>query len=556
LKGLTQILCVLFLFGFGCKTVENTKSSVHTLNYKQQIAFEKVFFEASKQKLLNNKEKASTLYTEALNLHPSCHACMHELSALNYEQKKYFLALEFAQKAVQNNTKYNQWYFDLVANSYKKIGMFEQSALVYSDMVELSPYERSNYLKSASAYSQVRFYDKAILMLRKMQNQFGIEHASSMQLESIFSSMGETEKAIEVLEEISNRHPDKIIYLGRLSDIYIRDKQDDLAIATLKKIIEIDSTSGKANFALYMIYIGKGDKLSSYYLKKVMSCDDISLEIKLQAISPLLKVIKTNRQKKKELMELSEIVLENYPSRAEVYFFISDMHVVLDDHKSARLSMRQALQRDPVSFTIWKKILYLDEQLFDYKQQLKDVNSALELFPNVAKLYHVKSKALNQLSEYEQALKIAEEGLFIAIDKEDKIDLMIAKGQAYMNLGKDEKASQLIESVLSIDPNHVSALNTYSNVLINQDSQLDEAEGFIEKALVIEPHNAELLATKATIWFRKKDTDMALELLEKAISINPKNVKYFVQKKLIYEFLGDKANVEKMKLKIKNLHEE
>jgi tetratricopeptide (TPR) repeat protein len=232
------------------------------------------------------------------------------------------------------------------------------------------------------------------------------------------------------------------------------------------------------------------------------------------------------------------------------------MHVVLDDHKSARLSMRQALQRDPVSFTIWKKILYLDEQLFDYKQQLKDVNSALELFPNVAKLYHVKSKALNQLSEYEQALKIAEEGLFIAIDKEDKIDLMIAKGQAYMNLGKDEKASQLIESVLSIDPNHVSALNTYSNVLINQDSQLDEAEGFIEKALAIEPHNAELLATKATIWFRKKDTDMALELLEKAISINPKNVKYFVQKKLIYEFLGDKANVEKMKLKIKNLHEE
>lgn len=174
MKGLTQILCVLFLFGFGCKTVENTKSSVHTLNYKQQIAFEKVFFEASKQKLLNNKEKASRLYTEALNLHSSCHACMYELSALNYEQKKYFLALEFAQKAVQNNTKYNQWYFDLVANSYKKIGMFEQSAMVYSDMVELSPYERSNYLKSASAYSQVRFYDKAILMLRKMQNQFGI----------------------------------------------------------------------------------------------------------------------------------------------------------------------------------------------------------------------------------------------------------------------------------------------------------------------------------------------------------------------------------------------
>ena len=45
MKGLTQILCILFLFGVSCKTVENTKSSVQTLNYKQQKAFEKVFFE-------------------------------------------------------------------------------------------------------------------------------------------------------------------------------------------------------------------------------------------------------------------------------------------------------------------------------------------------------------------------------------------------------------------------------------------------------------------------------------------------------------------------------
>ena len=48
MKGLTQILCVLFLFGFGCKTVENTKSSVHTLNYRQQKAFEKAINNSNK----------------------------------------------------------------------------------------------------------------------------------------------------------------------------------------------------------------------------------------------------------------------------------------------------------------------------------------------------------------------------------------------------------------------------------------------------------------------------------------------------------------------------
>ncbi|MDB3869208.1 hypothetical protein N9312_01965, partial [Bacteroidia bacterium] len=139
MKEFTQILVVIFLFGIGCKTLENTQKSsislqttVDTLNFVQQKAFDKVFYEASKQKLLNNKEKASTLYAEALTLNPSSHTCMYELSVLNYDQKNYFKALEFAQKAVQKNMEYNPWYFSMVANAYKKLGMLEQSAMVYS----------------------------------------------------------------------------------------------------------------------------------------------------------------------------------------------------------------------------------------------------------------------------------------------------------------------------------------------------------------------------------------------------------------------------------------
>ena len=91
MKFLTQILFVTFLFGVGCKTVDQTQNLPQSLSYNQQKAFDKVFFDASKQKILNNQEKALTLYSEALRLNSSCHACMYELSVLNYEQKNYLL---------------------------------------------------------------------------------------------------------------------------------------------------------------------------------------------------------------------------------------------------------------------------------------------------------------------------------------------------------------------------------------------------------------------------------------------------------------------------------
>ena len=194
--------------------------------------------------------------------------------------------------------------------------------------------------------------------------------------------------------------------------------------------------------------------------------------------------------------------------------------------------------------------------MHDYDQQLLDANSAIALFPNVARLYHTKCKALNELSAYKLAIKTAEEGLQIAIDKTDKTDLMIAKGEAYRNLGEIENAKQLLETILSNDPNNISALNTYSLILISEDSQLNDAEKYIDKALVFQPQNPTLLATKAKFWFAKNNTNQALDLLEKAIQLDSKNAKYLNQKKLIYEYLGDEEKANKMKLKIENLHEE
>lgn len=555
MKALTQILFITFLFGVGCKTLDQTQDLFQSLSYNQQKAFDKVFFEASKQKILNNREKASTFYSEALKLNPSCHACMYELSVLNYEQKNYLRALDYSQKAVVSNTGYNSWYFNLVAKSYIKLGMFAESAAVFSDMTALDPDERSNYLRAADAYSRIKSYDKAILVLQNMQDHFGIEHASSMKLESVFSSMGEIEKAIEELKRISVKYPKKIIYLGRMSDIYLRNKQVDEAITVLNEIIEIDSTSGKANFALYLIYLGKDDSQSFKYLKKSLESDDINLDTKLQALSPLLKAVKSDSKKKSDLKELSATLLKSYPSKAEVYFFVSDMHIALEDYNSARTYTRKALEIDSLSYALWKKIIYLDERLFDYHQQLKDVNKALYLFPNIARFYFIKSKALNELLEHENALKIANEGLDFAVDQSDKIDLTIVKGQAYSSLAQYDKAYQLLEAVLSIDPTHILGLNAYSSFLINRGEKLDEAENMIEKALIIQPQNPDLIATKAEIYLKRKNITEALEYIDKAILIEPNNIKYYQQKKMIYEFIGNQIMVEQLDLKIKDLHE-
>jgi tetratricopeptide (TPR) repeat protein len=531
-------------------------SGKRDLDYKTQKAFEKVYFEANKQKVLKNKDEALKGYFSSLEIYPESHAAMYQCAKLLYQLEKFPEALLYAQKAVNTSLDYNHWYHGQLAQFYSKFGKYELSADIFSEMVLNEPGERANYTEGASQYYNAKSFDKAEAMLKQMQRKFGVERESSTRLDFIYSATNQQDKAVLVMKELSETYPEDLQYKGYLSETYMRAGQEEKAIQVLNEILEQDSTVGKAHYALYTIHYeaGRNEKAMTQ-LKESFKTDDITLQQKLQAVSIYFNGLIRDENIKKDVLELSDILLDNYPTDVEPYVLRADIYATLNDFHKARQYTRDAINKDPSNYALWSKLLNANLRLGDSKQQVVDVEEALELFPNLPELYINLAFAYLDLNNLDKALDIANQGLEIALEKSDKAQLYLCKATVFGKQGKHDKEDVVFEDILSINPFNSMVLNNYAFSLAERKKDLVKADSLINIALRLEPSNPFFLDTKGWVHYAKGEYEMAIKLLEKCIAIDPRNPEYYMHSKAVYEALGNQSMVNEMNRKLEELDE-
>ena len=553
----THILAfVILLASVGCKSSKVSTKPSSGLDYATQTAFEKVFFEADKQRLLNNFQKSTELYVKALEIHPKSHACMYQLAKLYYKADKYVEALYWAEQSVSTSPHFNHWYSGQLAQFYNKFGKYEKSANVFVQMIENKPDVKKNYTEAASQYFNAKQYDKSIEALEKMQARFGVEVESATRLEYIYTALNKPDKAIEVLQKLVNKYPDNIQYKGFLAETLMKAGRRTEAIKLLEQVVEAEPNSGKAYFALYSVYAEAGeDEKALGYLESAYKQDDVSLEQKLQVMNPYFAQLPGNPKVKKVMLNLSDILLQDYSTQVEPYMFRADIHGTLGEFTAARKYIRLAIAQDNSNYKLWSKLINLNVRLEDDKQQIIDTEEALKLFPSMSEIYIAKGYAHLEEKQFQEAIDIAEEGMDIAIDASSKVELLQCLASGYSALKNTAKSDKAYEQILKIDPNHTLALNNYAFSLANRKIQLDKAESMIDKALLLEKGNPFYLDTKAWILFAKKEYKEALRILDMCMEIDPKNPEYYIHAKTIFETIGNLTMANEMQLKIDRLNE-
>jgi tetratricopeptide (TPR) repeat protein len=526
------------------------------MSYATQKAFEKVYFEANKQKVLNNKEKALNGYLAALETNPKSHAAMYQCAKLLYQSEKFPEALSYAEKAVAASPKYNHWYYGQLAQFYSKFGKYDESAAVFSEMVANEPSVRANYTEAASQYYNAKKFENAEALLKQMQTRFGIERESSTRLDFIYSATNQREKAVAEMKKLVETYPDDLQYKGYLSETYMRAGQEEEAMKVLEDILRQDSSVGKAHFAMYTIHseAGRGE-LAMSHLKESFKTDDISLQQKLQAVSTYFNGIKRDEKTKIDILELSDILLVNYPLDVEPYLLRADIYATVLDFEKAREYTRKAIDIDASNYSLWSKLMNANLILNDSKQQVTDVEEALGLFPNVPELYISLAFAYMEMNELEKALETADQGLEIALEKSDKSQLYLCKATVYGKKGDHVKEDLVFEDILRISPFNSTVLNNYAFSLAERKKDLNKADSLIDIALRLEPRNPFFLDTKGWVYYAKGEYQMAIKLLEKCIAIDPKNPEYYIHSRAVYEALGNQSMVNEMNRKLKDLDE-
>ncbi|MFB1004248.1 MAG: tetratricopeptide repeat protein [Bacteroidia bacterium] len=548
---------VVVLFAFGCKSSSVGVAKVNDLDYKTRKAFEKSFFEANKQKVLNNSEKARELFSLSLTLNPKSHATMYQLAKLNYQLDRYTEALVFAEKAVRTSPRYNHWYSGLLAQYYSKFGKYQKSAEMFIQMTENEPDVKENYTESANQYYNAKQLEKSVEVLKRMQSHFGIEKVSSTRLDFVFSALGDKEKAVLEMEKLVAAYPDDIQFKGYLSETYLKAGKKEKAVALLERIVEEDPSVGKAHYALYSIKRDGGKYMEAMsHLKEAFKYDDLSLLQKMQAVTVFLNDFKKDSSLKADLFDFSEILASNYPNFIEPYIFKSDIYGTMGQYDSARYYTRKALSIDPSEFQLWSKLLGANALLNDVDQQIEDTEEALTLFPNVIALYVSLSYAYLEKEDYTTGIKIADEGLDVALDKRDKIQLLLCKASAFDKQEMYQAADKNFDKVLKMNPFNATVLNNYAFSLANRKIKLEKADSMITTALRLEPSNPFYLDTKAWILYGKEEFEQALKILNKCMQLDPKGKEYYTHAIACYVALENTNMANEMQQKLDKLKNE
>ena len=155
----------------------------------------------------------------------------------------------------------------------------------------------------------------------------------------------------------------------------------------------------------------------------------------------------------------------------------------------------------------------------DLESALARIRSARESNPgDAARLWLAEVNLLQALDRHEQAVAAASEGLLAYPGDQS---LLYARSMSHEKLGNIEQSLDDLNTMVELTPDNPTALNALGYVMTIHTERLDEARGYIERALELDPDNPAILDSMGWVLYRQGDTAGALDYLRNAYEIYP-----------------------------------
>jgi tetratricopeptide (TPR) repeat protein len=538
------------LFSTSCKVSKTTQKQ---LTYKQRVAFENAYFDALNEKLLNNNQEAYNVFVQALEIYPGSSATAFQLSQLSFDFSQYARAIEYAQMAINSASSYNHWYYKNLAHMYNRLGKYNESASVFKQMTQLEPDRLENYILSYKQYTNAKDLTAARDVLLEAKKIFGTRKEINNNLADLYRIIGSKEEVLQELSALTEKEPFNIEFLGNLAETQANYGDLQSAKVTLAKILDIDSMEGMAHFALYDLFQSESNHVQAlYHLKKAFYSDQLPIETKMQAVSGYFLKIRSSTSMREEVLQLSSILLEMYPSSVEPYILMSDIYATLGDHSKAYDLANKALQIDKSNYKLWLKLFLLNAKKEDYNQQVLLTNEAIELYPNAIEPYLFKIKAQYNLGLYKDALESVNLAKELAFKPIDKSEITLYEALIRQKTENTTIAKNLFEEAYSYSDCPPELYFYYGEYLL-QEEDMVASKSLITKGLIKYPSNALIMIAQAKIRLVEKDYEGALIILNRVEENKPDFLLTLERKLEIYKILNNATMVNETERQIAEL---
>jgi tetratricopeptide (TPR) repeat protein len=373
--------------------------------------FQEHFFEALKQKGIENYDRAIEALYKCLNLDSKKPVIFFELGK-NYSKLKNFGAAEENLKKAIDMQPDNEWFLDELYDVYYQQDDIDNAIKTIKQLVKYHPDYKEDL---ASLYVREKKYKQALDLLDELDEEFGLSESRDAMRNDIYSITGNAEDRIENLEQRIANNPNNEDNHLKLIYRYSQTGDKKKAYKAAQNLLKIKPDSKFVHLALYKFYL-QDDKVEEAInsVKIALTSTEINADAKAKVLKDFVSFVSKNPEYESDLIDVTSLVDEN--KDAQTHSDLAQYYLKAGDKVKALSNYKAALNQNPNDFKLIKDVLLLQLDLQDFKTVVTDSENALELYPAQLILYLINGVAQNKLNNYRKAVDSLEMGLDFLID--------------------------------------------------------------------------------------------------------------------------------------------
>ncbi len=190
-----------------------------------------------------------------------------------------------------------------------------------------------------------------------------------------------------------------------------------------------------------------------------------------------------------------------------------------EGHINAAIKQYNAITKGPYRIPAQLKIAMLLAQKGDLQQARMLLNNIpTQTFEQSKQILLIEARMLMQANQGDEALR----KLSVALETiPDDLQLLYARGLIAQQLGDYDALEKDLRHIITVDSNQPRALNILGYILTIRNERYDEALGYIQQALALEPENPAILDSMGWVQFQRGRVSEALSYLERAYALDP-----------------------------------
>src|SRR5271165_5933827 len=408
---------------------------------------------------LYNEEGDSAHALQVLNAIPETARTAKLYSALGFtyeQQKQYKEAID----SYRRSTELDRDNLDSVrglAQNLLNDGQTEAALEQYKVIADADPSDAQTYLRMAEIDRRDGKFDQALEALKK---------ANSVVPDSL-----EVQYNIAVIDEAQGRFDDAITVLNQL----------------LQKTEHADgqySVPEKNNRAVFVERLGTVYREANKHQQAVETFRkmlDLGDENAVRGYQQIIETYRDNRQWQ-AATDVAQEAAKKFPDDRDLQMVAAAQQADMGNADAAIAKVRAMLKGTPEDRTVYIALAQMNSRVKNWKQAEGDINKALEL----------------------------------STKQEDKDYILFVQGSIYERQKKYEPAEESFHKVIADNPKDAMALNYLGYTLADRGTRVEEALGYIRRAVALDPQNGAYLDSLGWAYYRLGNYDLAEENLRRA----------------------------------------